>query len=63
MFIVYTKHKKCLGCNNESVISDGICDDETNTRECFYDGGDCCGYNVNTIYCTECQCKGTFKDF
>ena len=24
--------------------------------ECTYDGGDCCGPNVNTQYCTECSC-------
>ena len=24
--------------------------------ECNFDGGDCCGPNVNTVYCTQCQC-------
>ena len=24
---------------------------------CDYDGGDCCGQNVRTKYCNECQCK------
>ena len=24
--------------------------------ECTYDGGDCCGPNVDTQYCTECVC-------
>ena len=24
--------------------------------ECNYDGGDCCGDNVNRQYCSECQC-------
>ena len=24
--------------------------------ECDYDGGDCCVDNVNTQYCSECQC-------
>ena len=23
---------------------------------CHFDGGDCCGYDVNTQYCTECIC-------
>ena len=25
--------------------------------ECNYDGGDCCGSNINTQYCVECQCQ------
>ena len=24
--------------------------------ECNYDGGDCCGDNINSDYCTECLC-------
>ena len=24
--------------------------------ECTYDGGDCCGPNVNTQYCSDCSC-------
>ena len=31
-----------MGCNDYLKIEDGICNDETNTAECFYDGGDCC---------------------
>ena len=26
---------------------------------CNYDGGDCCGPNVNTQYCTYCECLDT----
>ena len=37
-------------------VGDGYCDDVANTESCTYDGGDCCGANVNTQYCTECQC-------
>ena len=36
--------------------ADGYCDDVNNFRACFFDGGDCCGSNVNTNYCTECFC-------
>ena len=43
------------GCNF-GWISDGYCDDINNNMECTYDGGDCCGPNVNTQYCTECLC-------
>ena len=43
------------GCNPD-WITDGYCDDINNKLNCNYDGGDCCGSNVNTQYCTECQC-------
>ena len=29
-------------CQFESVIGDGICDQEANNEDCQYDGGDCC---------------------
>jgi hypothetical protein len=37
-------------------LGDGFCDDETNTEGCQFDGGDCCGIDTNTVYCTECLC-------
>merc|ERR1711884_27389 len=44
-------------CGVPSWKGDGFCDDENNNAGCAYDGGDCCGTNVNTTYCTECKCK------
>ena len=44
------------GCPHPHWIADGVCDDKTNTEECDYDGGDCCGYNVNTNFCSDCRC-------
>ena len=47
------------GCPNQELvwyIGDGYCDDSNNNKECDYDGGDCCGDNVNTDYCNDCQC-------
>merc|ERR1712227_1111950 len=44
------------GCLNPSLVGDGYCDDATNTFNCNYDGGDCCGSYINTEYCSECQC-------
>ena len=44
------------GACNQGWIADGYCDDINNNQACTYDGGDCCGSNVNTFYCTECQC-------
>ena len=38
------------------MIGDGYCYDATNNEECHFDGGDCCGSNVNTQFCTECIC-------
>ena len=29
-------------------VGDGFCDDMTNSFQCNYDGGDCCGSNVDT---------------
>ena len=48
----------CTGCMYEHpyTIGDGVCNDETNNEGCSYDGGDCCGSNVITQYCTECIC-------
>ena len=42
-------------CNN-LWSGDNTCDDINNNMECGYDGGDCCGCDVQTDYCTECQC-------
>ena len=43
------------GCFNQFWQGDGYCDDQNNTPECDYDGGDCCG-DSNNDFCTECQC-------
>ena len=32
-------------------ISNGHCNNQNNNAYCSYDGGDCCGDNVNTQYC------------
>ena len=47
-----------IGCvsSNPGWIGDGYCDDETNNAGCHFDGGDCCGVNVNTQYCNLCIC-------
>ena len=45
------------GCGAPHWKGDGFCDDENNNAGCAYDGGDCCGTNVNTTYCKECKCK------
>ena len=35
---------------------DNYCDDGNNNEGCGYDGGDCCGSNVNKTYCQNCEC-------
>ena len=44
------------GCEIPDYHGDNYCDDENNNEVCFFDGGDCCGSNVNTNWCTECLC-------
>merc|ERR1712025_1233737 len=45
------------GCAVPIWKGDGYCDDENNVAGCEFDGGDCCGSNVNTAFCTQCKCK------
>ena len=42
-------------------IGDGFCDDANNFEECNYDGGDCCGINVQKNFCVNCTCTGRCK--
>ena len=30
--------------------------DQNNNAGCDWDGGDCCGEEVSTLYCTVCEC-------
>ena len=43
-------------CGNPSFKGDNYCNDENNNCGCEWDGGDCCGSNVNTQYCLVCEC-------
>ena len=43
-------------CEFPQWVSDGYCDDYTNTAECEYDGGDCCLEETITVSCQECIC-------
>ena len=42
--------------SNSGWIGDGFCDDGKNNEICQWDGGDCCGSNVVTTYCSACEC-------
>ena len=43
-------------CGDPSRKGNHYCDDENNNCGCDWDGGDCCGNNVNTQYCSACEC-------
>ena len=47
---------KWLDCPNIALVGDGYCDDVSNNMECNFDGGDCCGADVNLQHCKQCQC-------
>ena len=51
---ITTTSGACIG--DQSWIGDGYCDDSHNNIGCNFDGGDCCGSNVNAQYCIECIC-------
>jgi len=44
------------GCGSPQWANDQWCDDENNNAECAWDGGACCGDDVNTQYCSACEC-------
>ena len=48
-------------CQQQNLVSNGFCNDETNIEECAYDGGDCCGDCIVKDYCTNCSCIEDFK--
>ena len=37
-------------------VGDGACDDECNTEDNSWDGGDCCGPDVDASLCWDCEC-------
>ena len=58
MIVLLNIHLLIAGCEIPEYYGDNYCDDENNNEACFFDGGDCCGSNVNTNCCTECLCLG-----
>ena len=43
-------------CGFSNWKGDNYCDDDNNNAGCEWDGGDCCGDNINTQYCSDCEC-------
>ena len=53
----YPNENPCYDtCGYPNYKGDNYCDDENNNCGCEWDGGDCCGDNLNTQYCTACEC-------
>ena len=46
---------------NYKQINNGICNDVNNNKDCFWDGGDCCGDNVVMAECSSCECLEPFR--
>ena len=44
------------GCDLVPLVGNGVCNDDANTADCNYDGGDCCLSPVNTEHCSDCAC-------
>ena len=55
---VETRNKEPV-CDFEEILNDGFCDDEANTYNCDFDGGDCCKDPKNTQHCLQCRCLVT----
>merc|ERR1712062_869730 len=51
-----TSQAYCNNAYSNGITANMICDDGNNTPGCDYDGGDCCGDDVNTTYCSLCEC-------
>jgi len=43
-------------CGSPQWFNDTYCDDDNNNEECGWDGGDCCGDDIKTDYCNDCDC-------
>ena len=44
-------------CEFPQWANDEYCDDGNNNEACGWDGGACCGDDVMTMFCTDCECK------
>ena len=56
-----TALKNCNPFYIENLVGNGYCNDESNTEECKWDGGDCCDDNSMTVKCSACECIEPFR--
>ena len=57
-----SKHENSGSCFTVS-IGDGKCNDQCNSYQNSFDGGDCCLVNGNFEFCSICQCQDKFNDW
>lgn len=50
--VIVAENSRCI----TSAANDGFCNDENNSDECDWDGGDCCGASIVKSECLECNC-------
>ena len=57
---LYNSHeselKECSTSHIYYHVANGYCNDASNTEECNWDGGDCCGDEVVMTECSVCEC-------
>ena len=51
-----------IGCQYPRLVGDGYCNDESNTIQCDFDGGDCCYTCVSKQFCIDCKCLAENED-
>ena len=44
------------------LVGDGYCQDQMNTANCNFDGGDCCGSCIIRDHCSDCICHEKDSD-
>ena len=55
--IKVTKYPESCPLQLQFLVGDAFCDDDLNTLDCHFDGGDCCGSEANLDYCILCECR------
>lgn len=57
LYILVSQKHYSFECPKPMWQGDGRCDDINNIEICKFDGGDCCGSNVDKSFCIQCECK------
>ena len=57
LYILVSQKHYSFECPKPMWQGDGRCDDINNIEICKFDGGDCCGPNVDKSFCKQCECK------
>ena len=51
----FEREEQCQYGGFPELVGNGICNDENNNEKCNWDGGDCCGDEVNKDHCIHCK--------